>query len=122
VVLFLFKRLACGYGGNNKTIVFVAKGEGGLDELKAQLPDNMPQYGYLRVSYVQPGDEVTQRTKFVFWAWGPEKTKPMLKGQMSVHQAAVKEVLKDWSLSIQASLPDEFTADIIQRKLEKSSY
>lgn len=88
--------------GDNKKVVFVSKGAGGIDELKSNLSGEAPQYFYLRVSFQQPGDEVV-RTKFVLIVYTAETVKPMLKGRVSVHTSAVKEVLKDWSISLQVS-------------------
>eukprot|EP00727_Mastigamoeba_balamuthi_P011477 m51a1_g6952 hypothetical protein (147) ;mRNA; f:30184-30948 len=110
-----------GYNGT-KAVKLDAKGNGGVDELRGQLPEHEPQYGYLRVSYKQPGDELKERTKFVFYSWGPASVKPLLKAKMSVHQAAVKDVIKDFSISIQASELDELTEDLIQQRLAKSNY
>ncbi|KAH3762659.1 actin binding protein [Pelomyxa schiedti] len=105
-----------------KRIKFCAKGEGGIDEMVASLPEDQVRYGYARVEFTHSGDELTKRVKFVFFSWGPPRAPALRKGNMSVHLPAVKEVLRDSSISLQASVPEEISADVIREKLDRSNY
>eukprot|EP01105_Mastigella_eilhardi_P006850 TRINITY_DN18362_c0_g1_i1.p1 TRINITY_DN18362_c0_g1~~TRINITY_DN18362_c0_g1_i1.p1 ORF type:complete len:162 (-),score=50.26 TRINITY_DN18362_c0_g1_i1:174-599(-) len=99
------------------------KGTGGVAACLATLPENAVRFGYIRVEYHQDAEgEVGNRTKFVFFSWTPEKTPVMEKAKVTVHTPAVRDIIRDASIAIQASDAIELSVEEINKKLSKSNY
>jgi len=82
------------YEGKKK-IVFVSKGDGGLNELAGNFADDECAFAFLRLTV---GDEESKRAKFVLVSWCGEKVGALARANMSVHKASVKEICRDFAL------------------------
>eukprot|EP01117_Protostelium_nocturnum_P008704 TRINITY_DN311_c0_g1_i1.p2 TRINITY_DN311_c0_g1~~TRINITY_DN311_c0_g1_i1.p2 ORF type:complete len:136 (-),score=47.36 TRINITY_DN311_c0_g1_i1:120-527(-) len=104
---------------DNKTLQLEATGTGGATELASKFQENSCNYGYLRVEYK---DEETSRTKFVFLTWKGESAPVMRKGNMSVHVSAVKAVVRDYSVEVNATEKGEVTDEDVLKKVRAANY
>jgi len=104
---------------DNKTITFLSKGTGGIDELASNLTNNGCFYGYARVTI--KADETT-RTKFVFISFKGDDAPVMRKGNMSVHIANVKSIIKDFSIEFSAAEVAEVSEAAVLKKISAANY
>ncbi|KYR02504.1 actin binding protein [Tieghemostelium lacteum] len=105
-----------GYEGA-QNIVLQGKGNGGLEELKAQLHDDQCQFAYLRVI---AGDSESKRAKFVFISWCGDHVGALKRAKMSVHKASVKTVITNFAIEIHATKQEELVEEDIMTKVIKS--
>ena len=103
--------------GSDKTWALLAKGSGGLDELKEHLNDEFRGFGYLRCI---TGDDLSKRAKFVFITYCGEKVRLIHRTKLTVHKADVLRVIEQVSISVDASNPDELNMDDINARLHKA--
>jgi len=101
-----------GYGSSKKALELYGSGEGGLEELVANLKDDEVTYGYVRVIY---GD--SQRSKFVFVTYVPEGLSGMNRAKANMHKPAVIQFLKYMHIEVYASSKAELDEPLIQAKL-----
>eukprot|EP01118_Nematostelium_gracile_P000613 TRINITY_DN1066_c0_g2_i1.p1 TRINITY_DN1066_c0_g2~~TRINITY_DN1066_c0_g2_i1.p1 ORF type:complete len:136 (+),score=39.99 TRINITY_DN1066_c0_g2_i1:40-447(+) len=104
---------------NNKKIVLIGSGSGGVEELASHLKDDSINFGYVRVTNK---DEETTRSKFVFLTWLGENAPVMRKGNASVHVANVKSVIKDYSLELKKSEISEVTEEAVLKAVKSANY
>jgi hypothetical protein len=104
---------------NNKKITLLGSGSGGADELAGHLKDDAVNFGYVRVTNK---DDETTRSKFVFVTWLGESAPVMRKGNMSVHVANVKQVIKDYSLDLKFSDRADVNENSIVAAVKKANY
>jgi hypothetical protein len=104
---------------NNKKIVFLESGSGGVNELAGKLQPSDCYYGYARL---QVKDNETTRTKFVFITFKGENAPVMRKGNMSVHITNVKSKIKDFSLQFNAVDPSEVTEEEVLKRIKSINY
>jgi len=104
---------------DNKTLKLVGTGSGGVEELAGHLSDDACFFGYLKV---QLKDDETTRTKFIFFTWKGDTSPVMRKANMSIHVSAVKAVVKDFSVEINATEMSEVTSDFVRAKLKAANY
>jgi hypothetical protein len=67
------------YEGKKK-IVYVSKGDGGLNELAGNFADDECAFAFLRLTV---GDEESKRAKFVLVSWCGEKVGALARANMS---------------------------------------
>ena len=103
--------------GSDKVWALLAKGTGGLDELKEHLNDEFRGFGYLRCT---TGDDLSKRSKFVFITYCGEKVRLIHRTKLTVHKADVQRVIDQTSISVDASRPDELTMEDINDRLYKA--
>ena len=82
-------------------LLLIRSGTGGLEDFKAALKDDQAAYGYLRMTV--GNDELSKRSKFVFVTWCGPQVKVMRKAKLSVHVAAVKNVIKSFAVEVAAT-------------------
>jgi len=99
--------------------VFQAEGSGGASELVSHFQDNECQYAYLKVKY--EADE-SKRTKFVLLSWAGPSASVLKKGKMSVHKAAVKQVVREFSVEIHVTDRSEIDDAIVLDRIKKANY
>ena len=104
---------------NNKKLVLVGKGAGGISEMATSMSNDACFFGFLKVTY--KSDETT-RTKFVFFSFKGDTAPVMRKGNMSVHVTSVKKVIKDFSIEYSTSEVSEVTEECIMKKIKASNY
>eukprot|EP01119_Soliformovum_irregulare_P012379 TRINITY_DN3211_c0_g1_i1.p1 TRINITY_DN3211_c0_g1~~TRINITY_DN3211_c0_g1_i1.p1 ORF type:complete len:136 (+),score=49.58 TRINITY_DN3211_c0_g1_i1:95-502(+) len=110
--------LVVGYE-TNKKLVLQAKGSGGMDELVSNLKEDSCNFAYTKVV---SKDEETTRAKFVFITWIGENASVMRKGNMSVHVANIKSVIRDYTLELKASEKSDLSDDAILSAVKKVNY
>ena len=101
--------------GKKGVLGLLATGEGGLSELAETLDDTQAQYGYARIQYAN--DSESTRVKFILVVWIGENTKVMRKARVSIETGEVKNVLRHYSIQVDARDPatDLVEADIVAR-------
>ncbi len=77
-------------GADAGVISVLSKGDGGLEELKSQLKDDLVGYCLLRQT-----DQIDESAtvKFVFVHWVGDNTPRMQKAKVSIHLPTLKEFL-----------------------------
>jgi len=110
--------MLCGYE-DNKTIKLVGSGSGGVDALAQNVQNDGCYYGYVRVTI--KSDETT-RTKFVLISFKGDTAPVMRKGKMSVHISDVKKVLKDFTVSYDASEVSDLSEAKVSAKVSAANY
>ncbi|BFZ05739.1 hypothetical protein BsWGS_08778 [Bradybaena similaris] len=92
----------------------MGSGDGGLDELKRCLQDNLPMYGLFRVTHTDADDITT--VKFVYIAWVGTKVKPVTKAKISTHKGTAEEIFCPAHVTVYASeLSDIVERDIMEK-------
>jgi len=92
----------------------LGKGNGGADEMRGVLENTLAVFGMVRlIDRVDNSDTV----KFCRVFFLGEKVPRMLKAKISVHQAAVKELLGQSHVDYECSTPEELTSDIVFEKV-----
>jgi len=104
---------------DNKKIVLVETGTGGVNGLASHLKDDGCFYAYVRVTLNQ--DETT-RTKFALITFKGDGAPVMRKGNMSVHINSVKTKIKDANVALNFSELSEVTEDAVLSKLKAANY
>jgi len=104
---------------NNKKIVLVGSGGGGVSEMAGNVSADGCFYGYLRVVLQ---DDETKRTKFVFVTFKGDNAPVMRKGNMSVHINNVKTKIKDFSVQVNATEASELTEEAVLGKIKSANY
>eukprot|EP01097_Dermamoeba_algensis_P001926 TRINITY_DN175_c0_g2_i2.p1 TRINITY_DN175_c0_g2~~TRINITY_DN175_c0_g2_i2.p1 ORF type:complete len:553 (-),score=181.91 TRINITY_DN175_c0_g2_i2:249-1907(-) len=92
-------------------------GKDGISEMISRLKDDCIYYGYLRVT---TGDELSVRTKFVFFTFIGESVGPLKRARVSVHKAQVATAIQNYSVEIQASSVEDLSEERIMDKVIKS--
>jgi len=105
---------------NNNTIQVVGKGSGGISEATRLLNDDAVNYGMFRITFT--ADDETERTKFVFFAWGGSSASILKKGNMSVHKASIKSIFKDFALEIQTDSIDDLAESEVIKQVKRVNY
>jgi len=105
------------YSDDGKSILPLAKGSGGLDELKSNLDESQCLYGFLRFI---SGDEESKRPKFVFITFGGASASVMRRAKMSVHKDSVHKIIKDYAVTVHANSPAELDGGEILRLVKKA--
>jgi hypothetical protein len=108
------------FGYESKTsnkVVVQAKGEGGLDEVKAQFKEDECQFAYVRMT---TGDEESKRAKFLFLSWVGEKVSPLRRAKMSVHKADIKAIIRNFALEVHATTVDDINNERILAAMIKA--
>eukprot|EP00178_Gracilaria_changii_P005042 TRINITY_DN18139_c0_g1_i1.p1 TRINITY_DN18139_c0_g1~~TRINITY_DN18139_c0_g1_i1.p1 ORF type:complete len:146 (+),score=40.92 TRINITY_DN18139_c0_g1_i1:3-440(+) len=108
----------CVFGyGEGATIELLGKGEGGVDELKAKLSDDIVAYGYVRF---KTGDTQSTRAKFVLITWVGSGVSVLRKAKVSVHKADIKSVLKEFAVEVQADDMSDLDTEVIGKMITKA--
>lgn len=94
-------------------IQLVAKGSGGLEELKKSLSPDFLGYGFYKII---GGDEESKRPKFIQITYTGEKAPLVKKGKMGVHVGTIAQLFVYTHVQMQAvSLADLDEAAILQK-------
>jgi hypothetical protein len=89
------------------TLALIGSGSGGLAELTSKLEADLPNFGLLRVNDM--ADNKIKTVKFVLIVWKPETLKPLLKGELSTRDIALKNQLHPYHVEINASKTTEIS-------------
>jgi hypothetical protein len=105
-------------GADAGVISVLSKGDGGLEELKGQLKDDLVGYCLLRQT-----DQIDESAtvKFVFVHWVGDNTPRMQKAKVSIHLPTLKEFLGPFHLDFAATSLDELSQDVITQKVGETS-
>eukprot|EP01111_Echinosteliopsis_oligospora_P003829 TRINITY_DN1600_c0_g1_i1.p1 TRINITY_DN1600_c0_g1~~TRINITY_DN1600_c0_g1_i1.p1 ORF type:complete len:506 (+),score=171.78 TRINITY_DN1600_c0_g1_i1:77-1594(+) len=103
---------------NSNNVVLVGKGNGGVDELSANLSDDIVGYGLVRL--IERIDE-SDTVKFAFINWTGDNVPRMLRARIGTHSGAVKEFLHPYHVDIQATHKSEVTEDIVVKTVKKAA-
>ena len=93
-------------------------GSGGFSEFKEALQGDKAAFGYVRM--VVGNDELSKRAKFLLVSWCGPQVKVMRKAKLSVHIAAVKQVLASFAVEVSAGGLEDLKEDDIQLLLKKA--
>jgi len=107
------------YSDNAKnTIQFVAKGSGGVDELKSHLHESKMFYGLVRVE-----DKIDNSVtvKFVFICWCGKSVNFIQKAKMTTHKGSIVQLVGQYHNDINASDLEELSESIIIQKVRDAS-
>ncbi|BES96761.1 Cofilin/tropomyosin-type actin-Hypothetical protein protein [Nesidiocoris tenuis] len=105
-----------GYEGQSNDLEFVAKGDGGLDELQCELNSGKIQYAFARVR-----DPKTTLPKCVLINWQGEGAPFVRKGTCANHIRDVERLLKGAHITVNVRNEEEFDPDVIIDKISKST-
>uniref|UniRef100_A0A0A9ZIV2 Drebrin-like protein B n=3 Tax=Lygus hesperus TaxID=30085 RepID=A0A0A9ZIV2_LYGHE len=105
-----------GYEGQSNDLEFVAKGDGGLEELQTELNSGTIQYAFARVL-----DPKTTLPKCVLINWQGEGAPFVRKGTCANHFRDVERLLKGAHITINARNDEEVDPDVIMDKVSKST-
>lgn len=108
-----------GYEDKN-TIKFLLEQDGGLEEAKAigGFPPNEERYCLLRINHKV---EMARTTKFALVNWYPTGLPPMRKSILSTHKGQVKDILRPWHVTLDATDPSDLNHSEIMDKIGFSS-
>lgn len=96
-------------------------GSGGLESMKAILPQNDVAYGLLRekFNWESVGDVSADTIKFIFIYWFPDSGVPLMrKMKVGTMEGQVRKLFQQYHADIMAGNGGEFTADIVKTLLE----
>lgn len=107
------------YSDSSKnTIIFLANGSGGVEELKTHLVADKICYGLLRVTNIID-NSVT--VKFVFIIWCGEQVPFMTKAKMTTHKGSIVNLVGQFHTDLFASNLGEISEEIIMTKVKDAS-
>jgi hypothetical protein len=106
-----------GYGGTENVLKIYGSGAGGYSEMMAEFKafKEEPLYGYLRYIF---GD--TDRAKFLFFTYVPDKLGGLRKMKVQNHKPGVDAYLKYYHVSIAAFVDRDLEEKNIVEKLKKA--
>lgn len=94
-------------------IELLAKGSGGLEELKKSLSPTFLGYGFYKVI---SGDQESKRPKFISISFCGDQAPLVKKGKMGVHVGTIQQIFVYSHLTIQATKVEELVeADILAK-------
>jgi len=105
-------------GSNSNNVALVGKGEGGVPELESHLNDDI--VGYALVRLVEKFDE-SDTVKFVYIRWVGENIHRMLRARLGTHSGAIKEIIGQYHVDVEASTKSEISEDIVVGAVRKTS-
>jgi len=108
-----------GYEDKN-TLKFLLEQDGGLQEAKdiGGFPPNEERYCLLRISHKI---DISRTTKFALVNWYPTGLPPMRKSILSTHKGQVKDILRPWHVTLDATDPSDLNPAEIMDKIGFSS-
>jgi hypothetical protein len=102
----------------SKTLKFLASGNGGLAEMKAQLKDDIVGYGLIRMLEII---DSTEAVKFCFVDWRGENINRMQRANLGIHSGAVQQLFHPYHVDIQPTNQGEITQELIMQKIKNAS-
>eukprot|EP00744_Colponema_vietnamica_P000853 GILI01001482.1.p1 GENE.GILI01001482.1~~GILI01001482.1.p1 ORF type:complete len:149 (+),score=36.96 GILI01001482.1:59-505(+) len=106
-----------GYVDKNK-ISLKGKGEGGYNELLANLEEDKVLYGGFRMLAVDDrGNTVSRRSKFVFVCWVGPNSPSLTRARVSQHKSTIENALRGTHVAFQFEDPSELSQDAVVAKL-----
>jgi len=103
---------------NDTTIVFEAKGNGGVTELVTHLRDNEAQYALVRL-HEKKG--VTDCSRDVYIAWTGPKVSKIMSAKKATHSGDVQKVLQPNHAQLTAVTRENFTEDRVRERADPQS-
>ncbi|KAH8080860.1 hypothetical protein HD553DRAFT_361129 [Filobasidium floriforme] len=103
---------------NKLTLTKTGEGANSIEELAAKLSDDKASFGYVRVKY--QNDEQSFREKFVLVIFIGSNVKVMRRARVSVYAADVKNVLRTYSIEVNASSKDDLKESDVVSQLRKA--
>jgi len=102
----------------SSTLKLHASGQGGLDELRSHLKDDVVMYGLVRTT-----DKIddTVAVKFCFVDWRGENINRMQRANLGVHSGEVTALLRPYHADVQCHDLSEVTIEIIKAKIQFAS-
>jgi hypothetical protein len=105
-------------GGKGNVLISLGKGSGGLDELSANLQDNIVAYGLLRET--EKIDE-SLTVKFVHIIWVGENIDRMHRAKIGTHKGAIQNLFTPYHCDVSATHNSELTHEIIRQRIQDVS-
>ena len=102
-------------GSNDKDWCLVAKGNDGLDGIKALVNDSFIGYGYLRIFF-----DNQNLSKFVLIKFIGKNNSPYRKFQLTCHLADVEKVISSHTIFLEVESADQLTEEDIRNRLKVS--
>jgi len=102
----------------SKTLKFLASGNGGLDEMKQHLKDDIVGYGLIRM--VETIDS-TEAIKFCFVDWRGDNINRMQRANLGIHSGAVQQLFHPYHVDIQPTDHGEISVGLIMQKIKNAS-
>ena len=103
--------------GSNKKWCLLAKGTGGINELREHITPDFIGFGYVRVI---SGDEMSKRPKFVFIKYISKGLKMTVKALMNVHRGDVEKVFNQYNVSMEVESLDELTEEEVLDRVKRA--
>jgi len=102
----------------SSTLKLHGAGQGGLDELRSHLKDDVVMYGLVRTT-----DRIddTVAVKFCFVDWRGEQINRMQRANLGVHSGEVTSLFRPYHADVQCHDLSEVTLDIIKGKIQFAS-
>jgi len=102
----------------SNNVVLYKTGSDGLEGCKSALSEINAGWGYIR--FQVGNDELSKRSKFVFFTWSGPGIKVLRKARLSVHIIDVKKVIRDFAVELNAESLDELKEDQIILLVKKA--
>ncbi|KAI9293285.1 actin depolymerizing protein [Neoconidiobolus thromboides FSU 785] len=105
---------------NDKADVLEVKATGsqGLEEFITHLEPTFAGFGFVRVPL--RNDDYSERTKFVFVVYCGTQVKIMRKAKLSIQKSQVQEVIKSFSIELNASEHKDLDPNDIIKSLKRA--
>ena len=71
----------------------------------------------MRVSYLQTGDEMSKRSKFVLLTWCGQAVPVLKKAKMSLEKTEVKKIIEAFSVEVQTSDLEDMSLEKVRAQL-----
>jgi len=108
-----------GYEGKKgNVLVSLGKGNGGVEQLKALLEDDMVGYGLVRKT-----DKIDESltVKFVFISFVGDNINRMHRARLGTHQGAVRSLFTPYHVDISCTHVNELSDEILMQKIQDAS-
>ncbi|KAI9638564.1 uncharacterized protein MKK02DRAFT_22449 [Dioszegia hungarica] len=102
----------------SNTLTLTSTGTGDLADLASNFQPSRASYAYAKVKY--NNDEHSFREKFILVIWIGDEVKVMRRAKVSVHLGDVKNVLRAYSIDVQASSANDLKEDDIVQRLRRA--
>jgi len=109
-----------GYTNNQyDTITLLKTGNGGVDELTANLTKDIAAYGLVRIEELIDGNISTQRFCYIIWIG--DDVPGMKKAKIGTNKSSVNEIIGHFNIEITASTLAEISPEVVQDKVKSTT-
>ena len=104
-------------GKNYKAAKIMGSGKGGLDEVKAALPEDDVRFGYVRVTAVDvKGVRVSKREKLIFFNWIGPSTPILKKAKAQEAKQAMNDFFRGYHISFDLFDYDDISEELVEKR------